>query len=185
MKRSVAVTLASAGVLAVFASAALAHSTPFAWTVSKARVMLQEGTNVALPADERAALDAEIDAWLTKFRPLLLTAQADPDQWRLAQTYSSYIDRFQKARNSVNAGLSIDSVKCAGRGKALPGKKFKHFRCNASSYVLEIPSIELVPGADPFLPEVVEGQRKLVGPLAAVFTVHVTGKARMLSQRAS
>lgn len=185
MKRPVVLILASICALAASASIALAHTTPFSWTVSKARVMLQEGTNIALPEADRVALGAELDAWLTKFRPLLLTAQADPDQWRLAQTYNTYIDRFEKAQKSVNAGLSIDSVKCLGQGKALTGKRYKHFRCNASSYVLEIPNIELVPGADPFLPEVVEGPRKLVGPLAAVFTVHVTGKARMLSQRAS
>ena len=62
-------------------------------------------------------------------------------------------------------------------------KQYKHFRCNASSYTLEIPNIELVPGIDPSVPEVVEGARRLVGPLEAVFTVHVTGKSRMLSQR--
>ena len=81
-------------------------------------------------------------------------------------------------------GLSIDTVRCTGQGKALKGKRYKHFRCNATSYVLEIPTIELKPGVDPTLPEVVEGPRRLIGPLAAVFTVHVTGKARMLSQRA-
>ena len=185
MRRSVFVILASLGAVAASATLALAHSTPYAWTVSKARVMLQEGTNIALPEADRAALDAELNAWLAKFRPLLLTAQADPDQWRLAQTYDAYIDRFEKAQESVNEGLSIDSVRCLGQGKALTGKRYKHFRCNASSYVLEIPNIELVPGADPFLPEVVEGPRRIVGPLQAVFTVHVTGKARMLSQRAS
>lgn len=185
MKRPVVVILASLCALSASASIALAHTTPYSWTVSKARVLLQEGTNVSLPEPERTALDAELAAWLAKFRPLLLTAQADPDQWRLAQTYDTYITRFVKARASVNSGLSIDAANCLGTGKALPGKKYNHFRCNATSYVLEIPSIELVPGTDPSLPEVVEGPRRLVGPLQAVFTVHVTGKARMLSQRAS
>lgn len=184
MKRPVAVILVFAGALAASASLAFAHTTPFTWTASKARVMLQEGTNIALPDDQRAALDSEIESWLRTFRPLLLTAQADPDQWRLAQTYDTYIGRFLKAQQIVNSGLSIDYLTCAGQGKALPGKKYKHFRCNAVSYVLEIPNIQLVPGADPSLPEVVEGPRKLVGPLTAAFTVHVTGKARMLSQRA-
>ena len=84
----------------------------------------------------------------------------------------------------MNAGLSIDSAKCVGQGKALSGKRYKHFRCPTTSYVLEIPNVELKPGADPALPEVVEGPVRRIGPLEAAFTVHVTGKARMLSQRA-
>lgn len=69
------------------------------------------------------------------------------------------------------------------RSLDLSKKSYKHFRCNVTSYTLEIPTIELVPGADPSLPEVKEVSRRLIGPPAAVFTVHVTGKSRMLSQR--
>jgi hypothetical protein len=200
MKRSIALVLVSVAAVAGTAGVALAHTTPYWWSLSKARVMLQEGTNISLPADQRAALDAELGAWLAKFQPLLLTAQtgaqaSDPRAGRLAQTYSFYIDRLKKIRVSVNSGLSIDSAKCVGQGKALTGKfnpekpgpvvkQYKHFRCNASSYTLEIPSIELDPAIDPSLPEVVEGSRRLIGPFAAVFSVHVTGKSRMLSQRA-
>jgi hypothetical protein len=200
MNRLLVVLLASVGALVASAAVALAHNTPYWWTVAKARVMLQEGTNVALPADQRAELDAELAAWLARFRPLLLTAQTgaqigqDPRAARLAQTYSSYIDRLKKMRVTVNSGLSIDSAKCVGQGKALVGrsntekpgpvvKQYKHFRCNAGSYVLEIPTIELDPSIDPSLPEVVEGRRKLVGPFQAVFSVHVTGNSRMTSQQ--
>lgn len=199
MNRLTLVLLVFVGALLGSAAVALAHNTPYSWTVVKARVMLQEGTNVGLPPDQRQALDAELAAWLAKFRPLLLTAEAgaqlglDPTPGRLAQTYGSYIDRLKKMRVTVNSGLSIDSVKCVGQGKALIGKftekpgpiekRYKHFRCSATSYVLEIPSIELVPGTDPSLPEVVEGPRRVIGPLAAVFSVHVTGNSRMLSQR--
>ena len=56
MKRSIALVIVSTAVLAGSAAVALAHSTPYSWSVSKARVMLQEGTNIALPADQRAAL---------------------------------------------------------------------------------------------------------------------------------
>ena len=160
---------------------ALAHNSPYSWTVSKARVMLQENTNIALPEADRVALDAELDAWVKKFGVLVLTAADDP---RLAQTYDAYKRRFAAARATVARGLSIDGVKCTGQGKALTGKRYKHFRCNATSYALEIPNIELVFGDDPFLPEIVEGPRRRIGPLEASFTVHVTGKSRMLSQRA-
>jgi hypothetical protein len=200
MGRSTLVVLLSIGALLGSAAVAVAHTTPHWWSVSKARVMLQEGTNIALPADQRAALDAELAAWLAKFGPLKLTAEAgaltgqDPRAGRLAQTYASYIDRLKKLRVAVNSGPSIDSAKCVGQGKALVGKfnpekpgpvvkQYKHFRCNASSYTLEILSIELDPSIDPSLPEVVEGPRKLVGPIAAVYSVHVTGTSRMLAQR--
>ena len=76
VKRSIALVIVSTAVLAGSAAVALAHTTPHWWSVSKARVMLQEGTNLALPADQRAALDAELAAWLAKFRPLQLTAEA-------------------------------------------------------------------------------------------------------------
>ncbi|HEU0303250.1 MAG TPA: hypothetical protein VFR32_01585 [Gaiellaceae bacterium] len=185
MRRAISILGVALAVAAAATATALAHSTPYSWTVPRAQLLLPDSTNIALPADSKASLDAELDAWLAKFRPLLLTAQADPDQWRLQQTYKTYIDRFVKARDTVNSGLSIDSTKCVGKGKALKGKRYKHFRCNATSYVLEIPNIELVPGADPALPDVVEGPRRIIGPLQAVFTVHVTGKTRMLSQRAS
>jgi len=200
MNRLIVVALVSVGALVASSAVALAHTTPYSWSVSKARVMLQEGTNISLPPDQRQALDAELAGWVAKFRPLLLTAQSgaqlgqDPTPGRLAQTYNSYIERLKRAQAQVNSGLSIESAKCVGQGKALVGKftekpgpvqkTYKHFRCNAASYTLEIPSIELVPGTDPSLPEVAEGPRRIIGPLAAVFTVHVTGKSRMLSQRA-
>ncbi len=191
MRRSALVIVVSLGALAASAAVALAHNTPYSWTVGKARVLLQEGTNISLPPDQRQALDAELEALLDEYRPLKLTALSEyettqnPDYSRLAQTYASLIDRVEKAQTRINAGLSIDSVKCAGQGKALKGKRYKHFRCDATSYVQEIPSVELKPVAGLTVPEVVEGPRRLIGPLAAVFTVHVMGKSRMLSQRAS
>ena len=184
MNRSIVVVLVSIGALVGSAAVALAHSTPHSWSVAKARVMLQEGTTITLPADQRAALDAELGVQLRKFNGLLLAAQDDPDQWRLAGTYKNYVDRFRRAQNNANAGLSIDSVECTGLGKVLKGKRYKHFRCNATSYEVEIPNIELQP-ADAVLPEVVEGPRRVVGPLEAVFNVHVTGKSRMLARRTS
>jgi hypothetical protein len=185
MRRSIVLSVTAVVALTGSAAASQAHNTPFAWTASKARVVLQEEGAIAVPVAERQALDAELEAWLGKFRLLLLTAQSDPDDWLAAGTYDNYVKRFQKAQETLSAGLSIDTVTCAGQGKALKGKRYKHFRCSTTSYVLEIPNIELKPGADPALPEVVEGPARRIGPLTAVFTVHVMGKARMLSQRAS
>ena len=197
-RKSVFIIVVSLAALAGSA-VALAHNTPYSWSVSKARVMLQEGTNISLPSDQRRALEADLNALLDKFRPLKLTAQSsyestqDPVYSRLAQTYDTYIKRLELARKAIGMGLSIDSAKCVGQGKAVVGnfsekpglveKRYKHFRCSASSYVLEIPNVEFAPGPDPFVPEVVEGPRRLIGPLSAVFTVHVRGNSRMLSQR--
>ena len=64
MNRLVVVVLVSVGALVGSAAVALAHSTPYSWSVAKARVMLQEGTNITLPPDQRQALDAELDALL-------------------------------------------------------------------------------------------------------------------------
>jgi hypothetical protein len=190
MRRSLLTIVISTAALAGSA-VALAHNTPYAWTVSRAQVMLQDSANIALPEAGRDALDAELTALINKFGPLQLTAQAeyarldDPKYAELAQTYGTYIYRFKEARANLARGLSIDSVKCAGQGKALKGKHYKNFLCSATSYVLEIPNVELVPGFDPLLPEVVEGPRRVIGPLAASFKVHVMGKSRMVSQRVS
>src|SRR5262245_46724831 len=199
MGRKSALIIIASGTALVGSAVALAHNTPYSWSIAKARVMLQEGQNIALPEAQRASIDAEMEAQLRKFRPLKLTAGSlyestqDPVYSRLTQTYDTYIKRFEKVQATIAAGLSIDSAKCVGQGKAVVGnfsekpglveKRYKHFRCNATSYVLEVPSVEFAPGPDPSTPEIVEGPRKLVGPLSAVYTVHVRGNSRMLSQR--
>ena len=138
---------------------------------------------------------------LDLFRPLKLSAlwsyetTVSHEYSRLAQTYDTYIKRLEEAQRIINAGLSIDNANCTGQGKAVIGrftekpglveKRYKHFRCSATSYVLEIPSIEFAPGPDPFVPEIVEGPRRRIGPFQAAFSVHVTGKSRMLAQRTS
>ena len=83
--------------------------------------MLQEESTIALPQDQREALDAELEALIEKFNVLFNTAADDPNQWRLTGTYDNYLDRFKKAQAIVNAGLSIDSAKCVGQGKGSPG----------------------------------------------------------------
>jgi hypothetical protein len=184
MRRFLLTVLVSAVALGGSA-VALAHNGPYSWTAAKAQVMLQEGTMIALPADQRAALEAELRGLLDQFRLLQLTAQERSEDWLAAATYDNYLKRFERAQASVSKGLSIDAAKCLGQGKALSGKRYKHFRCSVTSYVLEIPSVELKPGKNPSLPDVVEGPVRRIGPLAASFTVHVMGKSRMLSQRAS
>ena len=199
MSRSVVALLVCVGALLGSSAVALAHTTPFSWSPVRARLILQEETTISLPQADRLALEAELNAQLAKFRPMKLTAQSlyestqNPDYARLAQTYDTYIKRFEVALKTISTGLSIDTANCVGRGKAVVGnfsekpglveKRYKHFRCNATSYVLEIPTIEFAPGPDPSVPEIVEAARRRVGPFQAVFNVHVTGKSKMLAQR--
>ena len=82
-------------------------------------------------------------------------------------------------------GLSIDGVTCVGTGKALSGKRYKHFRCSATSYVLEVPTAELGPRVDGALPDVTDGPTRRIGPFDAVFTLHVVGKTNLFQQRVS
>ena len=199
MTRSAVAAVVAVGALVGSSAVALAHTTPYSWSAATARVMLQEGATISLPSGQRQELDAELKTQLEKFRPLKLTAQAsyestqNPVYARLAQTYDTYIKRFELAQKTIASGLSIDTSNCVGQGKAviahfaekagLVEKRYKHFRCSAKSYVLEIPTLEFAPGPDPFVPEVVEGTRRLVGPFDATFIVHVRGKARMIAQR--
>ena len=77
MKRLTVVILISIGALAASSAVALAHKTPFAWTASKARVVLQEESTIALPPDQREALDAELEALIAQFNVLFNTAADD------------------------------------------------------------------------------------------------------------
>ena len=172
------------GVLAATASVAVAASTPPAWTTAKAQVMLPDLATIPVPQSVKDPLVSELQALLDQFRLLQLTAQQEQNDWLLAATYGNYILRFKKARDALLAGLSIDSAKCVGQGKALSGKRYKRFRCSATSYVLEMPTVELRPVAGG-LPEVVEKEPRRIGPYDAVFAVHVRGKTRADVKRIS
>ena len=172
-------------VLAASASVAQAHNTRSSWTTGKAEVMLTGAAKIELPQDVKGSLQSELDGRIAEFRLLALTAQQNPDDWRLAGTYGNYITRFSDARERVVNGLSIDTATCVGTGKALSGKRYKHFRCSATSYVLEVPSVALGPRENGALPEVTEGPMRRMGPFDAVFAVHVIGKTDLVQQRLS
>jgi hypothetical protein len=62
-------------------------------------------------------------------------------------------------------------------------KRYKHFKCTATSYVLEVPAVEIGTGVNGALPAVIEGPMRRFGPYPAGFTLHVTGPTRFVSQR--
>ncbi len=90
-------------------------------------------------------------------------------------TFERLLGRYVRARNQVRDGLDIDAAVCRGSGAAMPGKRFKHFRCAVTSEVLEIPQTEVVYG-DQELPTVIERPPRVIGPLQAELDVHVIGK---------
>ena len=99
---------------------------------------------------------------------------ADGD-WQPWLTFQRLLGRYVRARNQVRDGLAIDAAACRGSGAAMPGKRFKHFRCAVTTGVLEIPQTEVVYG-DQELPTVIEGPPRVIGPLEAELDVHVIGK---------
>lgn len=168
---------------AATASVAAAHNTPHAWTVGKANVMLPDTVRITLPADLRASLEAELTPLIDRLRLLELAAQQERSDWLAAGTYANYLKRLTEARDRIAKGLPLDSAACAGTGKALSGKRYKHFKCNVTSYVLEVPAVEIAAAENGALPAIVEGPMRRYGPYEAVFTLHVTGPTRFVSQR--
>ena len=112
---------------------------------------------------------------------LVFAAQQVGDGSAMA-TFQGVLARYVHARDQVRNGLDIDAASCKGSGAALQGKRFKHFRCSATSVVLEIPQTQLDYG-DQELPMVIEGSPGVVGPLGASLVVHIAGKAAIAYQQ--
>ena len=171
------------GALFASTSIAQAHNTRSSWTAAKAETLVAyDATVPPLSAAERAALLPELDRIVRLLGGLSLAAydlaaiadDADGD-WQPWLTFQQLLGRYVRARNQVRDGLTIDNAACRGSGAAMPGKRFKHFRCAVTSGVLEIPSVEVVYG-DQELPTLIEGPSRLIGPLEAELDVHVIGK---------
>lgn len=171
--------------LAASASIAPAHVTPYSWTAARANVMLPDAVTIALPADVKASLQAELTPLIERFRLLELIAQQERGDWLAAGTYANYVKRLRDARERVQKGLPLDTPRCAGSGRAVKGKRFTHFRCEATSYVLEVPTVELREGEVGALPQAIEGEIRRFGPYRAVFVLHVTGPGKLFARRLS
>ena len=168
------------GTLVASASIAQAHNTRWAWTESKAAKMVTRDGKVRLAAGERASLNAELNEAVRLYGALVFAAQQVGDGSAMA-TFQGVLARYVHARNQVRNGLDIDAAACKGSGAA-QGKRFKHFRCSATSVALEIPQTELDYG-DKELPTVIEGSPRIVGPLGADLVVHVAAKASIAYQQ--
>ena len=176
-------TLAGVAVLFASTSMAQAHNTRPSWTAAKAETLVAyDATVPALSAAERASLLPELNRTVRLLGALRLAAydlaaiadDADGD-WQPWVTFQQLLERFVRARNAVRDGVDIEAAACRGLGTAMPGKRFKHFRCAVTSEVLEIPQIEVEFG-DQELPTVIEGPPRIIGPLEAQLDVHVIAK---------
>ena len=171
------------GALFASTSIAQAHNTRSSWTAAKAETLVAyDATVPPLSAAERASLLPELNRTVRLLGGLRLAAydlaaiadDADGD-WQPWLTFQQLLGRFVRARNQVRDGVAISAAACKGSGAAMPGKRFKHFRCAVTSEVLEIPQIEFEFG-DQELPTVIEGPPRIIGPLEAELDVHVIGK---------
>lgn len=167
------------GALCASTSIAQAHNTRSSWTVAKAETLVAyDATVPPLSAAERSSLLPELNRTVRLLGGLRLAAYdvgAETGDWEAWFTFQNLLERYVRARNHVRDGLGIDAAACEGSGAAMPGKRFKHFRCTVTSGVLEIPSAE-VDYVDRVLPTVIEGPPRVIGPLEAQLDVHVTGK---------
>jgi hypothetical protein len=173
------VILGVAAVAFVSASVALAHNTPWAWTEPKAEKMVVRDASVRLQGSERTALEDELQRSVSLYG-LLAFAAADAGDAKAERMFSTLFYRFRNALEDVRGGLEIDTADCRGSGTPQRGSRFKHFRCAATSEVLEIPSAELVDSEEGQLPTVIEGPPRILGPWRAQLEVHPTGRSAMM-----
>jgi hypothetical protein len=168
------------GALLASTSIAQAHNTRSWWTEAKAETLVAyDATVPPLSAAERASLLPEMNRTVRLLGGLRLAAYdlaaEDGGDWEVWLSFQQLLERYVRARNQVRDGVAIAAAACKGSGPAMPGKRFKHFRCAVTSEVLEIPQIDVEFG-DQELPTVIERPPHIIGPLKAKLEVHVTGK---------
>jgi hypothetical protein len=171
------VILAVVAVAFVSTSAALASNPSWVWTESKAERIVAREATVRLQGPDRA-LEAQLRASARLYGGLALAA-LDVNDPIAAGVFRNLADRFGKALDAVRGGVRINSAACKGSGAAEQGRRFKRFRCAATSRVLEIPSVELVGLEKQELPTVIEGPPRTLGPWRAQLDVRVTGRSAM------
>lgn len=166
----VAVALASTAV-------ALAGTPSWVWTEPKAERIVARDATVHLQGADRA-LEAQLRASARLYGGLTLAALEMNDPIA-AGVFRNLADRFGKALDAVRGGVRINGAACKGSGMAEQGRRFKRFRCAATSRMLEIPSVELVGLEKEALPTVIEGPPRILGPWRAQLDVRVTGRSVM------
>ena len=131
------------------------------------------------PSASGHRLNAELSGAVRLYGALVFAAQQVGDGSAMA-TFQGVLTRYVRARDQVRNGLDIDAASCKGSGAALQGKRFKHFRCSATSVVLEIPQTQLDYGDQDADGD--RGSPRVIGPLGASL-VHIAGKAAIAYQQ--
>jgi hypothetical protein len=172
-----AITLGVVAVAFVSTAVALANSSRWVWTEAKAERIVARDATVHLQGSDRA-LQAELQASARLYNGLALAAR-EMNELIAEQTFRSLAYRFGTALDAVRNGVRIGTADCKGSGRAEQGRRFKRFRCGATSRLLEIPSVELVGSEDEELPTVIEGPLRILGPWRAQLDMRVTGRSAM------
>ena len=166
----------AASVSLLAAAAAQAHNGPWGWTTTRAEQMVTADVPMRLPPAERATLDAD----LRPQRGVSLRAAmaaSEVGDWLAAGMCNNLVLQLTSALSKVESGLGIDDVQCAGIGRAV-NRRYKHFRCAATSGVIEIPTVASIE-REGDREIVTQGPPRLVGPLNAILEVHVRGTSKL------
>jgi hypothetical protein len=169
--------LATAASLSLLAAAAAeAHNGPWTWTATRAEQMVTAQASIHLPPAEGTSLATELRRQKGGYLSAAMAASEVGD-WLAAGMYNNVVSQLVRALDKVEHGLRIDDVQCTGIGRAVSGR-YKHFRCAAASGVIEIPTVASI-DREGDREVVTQGPPRLVGPLNAIFEVHVRGKSKL------
>jgi hypothetical protein len=169
--------LGVAAVACASTSVALAGNTSWMWTEPKAERIVTRDATVRLQGSDRA-LEAQLRASARLYGGLALAALEMNDPIA-AGVFRNLAVRFGKALDAVQGGVRINGAACKGSGTAEQGRRFKRFRCAATSRLVEVPAVELVGLEKEGLPTVTEGPPRVLGPWRAQLNVRVTGRSAM------
>jgi hypothetical protein len=154
---------------------AAAHAGAPAWPAAKADRLVERDATVRMPAQERAALRAELLELIPRFRILENTAW-DLGDHQAAGRAHNYRYRYSTALKLVEGGLRVADAMCRGIGPA-SGNRFVHFACDAVTERLEVPVVDVVYGDVNGVPAFVEHAPHVYGPYGARLAVHTTGRS--------
>lgn len=177
VRTSLGWTLAVAASVSLLAAAAAhAHNAPWRWTANRAEQMATADVPMRLPPAESATLEADLRRQRGAHLRAAMAA-SDGGDWLAAGMYNNLVLQLTNALSKVENGLGIDDVQCTGIGHAVNGR-YKHLRCAATSGVIEIPTVASIE-REGDREIVTQGPPRLVGPLNAIFEVHVRGESKL------
>lgn len=141
-----------------------------AWKEWKAEQVVTRNAHVSLPAEDRAALEAELRRELARYRALGMTGEIGEDP-----ALHAMAARYARALAKVRGGLDVDDAECVGTDSVSQSGRYSVFRCAVSTEPLEIPSASLVVSDSGI--SVSEGEPRSIAPIEAELNVRVTGKS--------